>query len=490
MMSRNRLALALAVVLAGLIVAGAAVVVRAEYFAPKTVTAYFHTARALYPGDDVRVLGVKVGTVTDLQARATDVVLTLHVDRDVRIPADAKAVIVAPNLLAARYVQLTPAYSPPGAAMPDGAVIPVDRTAVPVEWDEVKTQLMRLATDLGPTSTLSTPAAARFINSAAAALGGNGDKLRQTLAQLSQVGRILADGSSNIVDIVKNLQTFVTALSASAPQIVSFGNRLATLTSVVNDSSSDLDGTLKNLSTAVVETQRFIEGSRNQTAEGLARLSNVTQTLVDKKTELENIVHLFPNVQANAYNGYNPDTGTRVSSVAIPNFSSGLQFICGAIGAVENVTAAETGKLCAQYLGPGLRVANPLSIGSGLFAQFNYLPVPINPYLKKSASLGNIIYSEPGLAPGGPGGSPSPPELPPAVSAYTGLGDVPPPAGYGQPPRPPGLYAPDHLPAAPSPALYPGAPIPPGPASLPQLLLPAEAPPAPAGPPAPGQRAP
>ena len=35
--------------------------------------------------------------------------------------------------------------------MGDGAVIPVDRTAVPVEWDEVKEQLMRLATELGPT---------------------------------------------------------------------------------------------------------------------------------------------------------------------------------------------------------------------------------------------------------------------------------------------------------------------------------------------------
>ena len=98
--------------------------------------------------------------------------------------------------------------------MRDGAVIPVERTAVPVEWDEVKTQLMRLATDLGPKSGVDT-SVGRFIDSAANALEGNGDKLRQTLSQLSGVGRILANGSGNIVDIIKNLQTFVTTLRDS-----------------------------------------------------------------------------------------------------------------------------------------------------------------------------------------------------------------------------------------------------------------------------------
>ena len=75
--------------------------------------------------------------------------------------------------------------------MTDGAVIPIERTAVPVEWDQVKEQLMRLATDLGPNSQVSTPSIARFIDSAANALGGNGDKLRQTLAELSGVGQSL-----------------------------------------------------------------------------------------------------------------------------------------------------------------------------------------------------------------------------------------------------------------------------------------------------------
>jgi virulence factor Mce-like protein len=472
MTARNRLTAATAVLLISLIVAGAAVIVGRAFFGPKTIIATFVTARGIYPGDDVRVLGVKVGTIKAIQAEPTQVKLTLSIDRDVPVPADAKAVIVAQNLVAARYVQLTPAYAG-GPAMGDTAVIPEERTKVPVEWDEVKTQLMRLATDLGPSSTTSTTSVARFIDSTAHALGGNGDKLRQTIAQLSQVGRIIADGGGNIVDIIKNLQTFVSALRDTAPQIASLQNRLAALTDVLNGGRSDLDAALANLSTAVGEVQRFIRGVRDPAAEQIARLADVTQNLVDHKLDIENILHVAPNAFANGYNIYNPDTGSAIGSFVFNNFSNPVHLFCNAIGALENVTASETGKLCAEYLGPALRLFN-----------FGYLPVPLNPYLAKSASPENIRYSEPGLAPGGAGPKPGPPEMPPAISAYTGQnGDVPPPAGYGQPPAVgPGPSAPDHLPATPSPALYPGAPIPLAPQSWQDMVLPAGPPPAPVDP--------
>ncbi len=216
--------------------------------------------------------------------------------------------IVAQNLVAARYVQLTPAYrNGGGPTMRDGAVIPSDRTAVPVEWDEVKTQLMRLATELGPKSDgVSGTSVSRFIDSAANALDGNGDKLRQTLAQLSGAARIFAEGSGNIVDIIKNLQIFVTALRDSKEQIVMFQNRLASLTSVVNDNRSDLDAALSDLSVALGEVQRFVAGSRNQTAEQIQRLGNVTQILVDNRMALENVLHITPNAIANYDNIYYP----------------------------------------------------------------------------------------------------------------------------------------------------------------------------------------
>ncbi|MDP9166768.1 MAG: MlaD family protein, partial [Actinomycetota bacterium] len=135
-----------AAVLVIALIGGGFLAIRAAFFAPKTITAFFTAATAIYPGDDVKVSGVKVGTIDGIEPQGTQTKITMVVDPGVPVPADAQAVIVAQNLIAARYVQLTPAYrSNRGPKMADGAVIPVDRTAVPVEWDEVKEQLNRLA---------------------------------------------------------------------------------------------------------------------------------------------------------------------------------------------------------------------------------------------------------------------------------------------------------------------------------------------------------
>jgi phospholipid/cholesterol/gamma-HCH transport system substrate-binding protein len=479
---RKRLAAATAVILAVVLLAGAVFLVRQVFFGPKTITAYFPTATAIYPGDEVRVSGVQVGSIDAIEPEGTQTKMTLKVDHGVPIPADAKAVIVAQNLVAARYVQLTPAYrNGNGPTMRDGAVISSDRTAVPIEWDEVKTQLMRLSTELGPKAGVDGTSVSRFVDSAANAMGGNGDKLRQTLTQLSGVARIFAEGSGNIVDIIKNLQIFVTALRDSKEQIVLFQNRLATLTSVLNDSRSDLDGALSNLSVAVGEVQRFVAGSRNQTSEQVRRLGNVLQVLVDNKMALENILHITPNAIANFNNIYYPNGGSVTGAFALVNFANPLTFVCGLIGGVANTTAPETAKLCAQYLGPALRLLN-----------VNNIPLPINAYLRPAVSPDRLIYTDPKLAPGaaGPGDAPEPR---PTVSAYTGQGDIPPPPGWNAPPGPPGLYTPDSdAPAIPSPPLYPGAPIPgppnvlsnvpAGPTTVEGMLLPPGPGPGPAGP--------
>jgi phospholipid/cholesterol/gamma-HCH transport system substrate-binding protein len=465
---RNKLKAGLAIALAGLVVFGTAVAVRNTFFRPTTITAYFPTATAIYPGDDVRVSGMKVGTIKAIQPQGTQAKLVMHVDRSVPIPADAKAVIVAQNLVAARYVQLTPAYRSSGPTMADGAVIPANRTAVPVEWDEIKDQLMRLAKDFGPNSKVSTPSVARFIDSAADALGGgNGDKLRQTLAQLSGVARIFANGSGNIVDIIKNLQTFVGVLRDSNVQLVQFNNRLASLTSVLDDNKSDLDAALTDLSSAVGEVQRFIAGSRDQTAEQIARLADLTQILVDNKMALKNILHVAPNALANGYNDYDPDVGNIRGGVGLQNLSNPTNALCAQIGGLENATATESGKLCGLYLSPAFKIANPLT-----YFNFNYLPLPVNPILAPAFDPKNVVYTEQRLAPGGEGPKPTAPELPPSVSAYAGLpGDTP---DWPPPPPPPGRIPEAAMPEPP-PASVPPEP-PPAPANVPDMLLPAERP--------------
>ena len=192
---------------------------------------------------------------------------------------------------------------------------------------------------------------------------------------------------------------------------------------MINDSSSDLDGAIANLSVAIGEVKRFIAETRDPTSEQIQRLGNVTQILVDNKTALENVLHISPTAFANGYNIYNPDTGDFGGGFTLPNFSSPAEFVCGSIAAIENVTAAESGKLCAQYLGPALRLLN-----------FNYIPIPTNPYLMRSANPQQHRLRR-SVAGTGRSGSGASAEDAPAISAYTGLNnDVGAPENYGQPP--------------------------------------------------------
>jgi virulence factor Mce-like protein len=421
-------------------------------FRPKTITANFVAATGIYPGDDVRVAGVKVGTITSIEPQGASVRVTLTVSHSVPIPADAKAVLVAQNLVSSRYIQLAPAYASDGPIMPDNAVIPINRTAVPVEWDDVKKQLTRLATDLGPKNGTQGTSVSQFIDSAAAAMTGNGDKLREALAELARAGRTLADGSDDMANIIANLQVFVSALRGSNEQIVQFQDHMATLTSVVDDNRSDLDSMVTSLTVAVNDVQRFVAGTRDKTAHQLAGLRDVTDNLVKHQLDLQNILHVAPNALANQMNMYNPETGAAVGAFVFNNMSNPVSFICSTIGAIENTTAPETAKLCSQYLGPALKTLN-----------FNYLPFPMAPFLTPSPSPDRIIYSEPGLAPGGAGPKPEVPQMPPAISAYNGA-------------------ATDVLPVVPAPSIGPLLPVTapenqPAPApSLKSLLLPAESP--------------
>jgi virulence factor Mce-like protein len=434
-----------------LLMASSGWLINTTVLAPKTITAYFSHVSAIYAGDEVRVAGVEVGIIDAIDPQGTRSKVTLHIDRDVPVPSNADAIIVAPNLVSARYIQLVAPSSPSTDVIADGALIPLERTAVPVDWDEVKQQLMRLASDLGPHNDSSTTSAARFIDSTARAMNGNGEKLRQTLAQLSGVGRILAEGSGDIAETLKNLHIFVSALKNSHVQIVQFQDRFATLTSTLDNSRSELDAALTNLSSVVGEINAFIADNRDRTSEQLQRLTNVTQTLVDHRKDLEQILHVAPHALANTTNMFDPQLGSGTGSFVLSNLSNPVQFICSSVAAVENITAAETAKLCAQYLGPALAATN-----------FNSLPFPINPFLAKTPPPQDLIYTEPHLMPGGAGPDPGPPEIPPAMSAYT-----PAPAPDG-PPSLPAMLLPAEQPAT----LDPAVPAPPPPTDQPGTAAP------------------
>ena len=113
--------------------------------ATTTVVAYFADALAVYPGDRVQIMGVKVGNVTSVEPAGDKMKVTLNFDSKYRVPADATASVLNPTVVASRVIQLSPPYTG-GPALADNAVIPLERTQSPVEWDDIRNQLDKLVT--------------------------------------------------------------------------------------------------------------------------------------------------------------------------------------------------------------------------------------------------------------------------------------------------------------------------------------------------------
>lgn len=74
------------------------------------VTARFLKVGGLEPGSDVRISGVKVGTITsrELDAGSFEAVVRMVLDPAVRLPVDTEAVITGEGLLGGKYLRLIP----------------------------------------------------------------------------------------------------------------------------------------------------------------------------------------------------------------------------------------------------------------------------------------------------------------------------------------------------------------------------------------------
>jgi phospholipid/cholesterol/gamma-HCH transport system substrate-binding protein len=352
--------------------------------AGQKLTAYFTSAVGLYPGDEVRVVGVPVGKIDAIEPRASDVKITMTIDGDVKVPADAKALIIAPNLVAARFIQLTPAWTS-GPELGDGASISADRTAVPVEWDEVKEQLTQLSSQLGPQAGSVQGPLGSFVNQAADTFDGNGDSFRQALRELSQTAGRLGDSRVDLFGTIRNLQVLINALSNSNEQIVQFANHVASVSQVLADSSQGLDDTLGTLNQALSDVRGLLSENNDKLIAQIQNLADFTQIITDQSDDVEQVLHITPNGLANFYNIYNPAQGTVGGVLSLPNFANPVQFICGgtfdAGASTDNYKRAE---ICRQRMGPVLKRIT-----------MNYPPVLFHPINSITAYKGQIIYDTP-----------------------------------------------------------------------------------------------
>jgi phospholipid/cholesterol/gamma-HCH transport system substrate-binding protein len=318
-----------AAVVALIVVVATAYVAIDGPWSKKSATARFSAVVQLYPGDQVRVLGVPVGTVRSVTPEMASTRVDFVYEADAPVPADASAVIIAPSLVAGRYLELTPARVA-GPRLADGAVIPETRTAVPVEFDELKQQLDELTQALGPNGINSGGALNRAIDTAAANMSGNGQTLNDAVANLARATGALSEGRNDLFGTVRNLATVVAALRQADSEVTPFTKQLASVSDVLASSSGDTRRMLDTLDSSVQQIGNFIGEHHKQLGTSLDGVADVVRTVADNRQALADLMQKLPHVIADFSNIYDPMTGSMTGALAATQFQDFPSSLCWA----------------------------------------------------------------------------------------------------------------------------------------------------------------
>lgn len=388
MSSRDNTRIGLAAMLLATLVVAVVVLVHSSGLAHRnTVVAYFANSNGIFPGDEVRILGVAVGKIESIEPQLHQVKITFWYDDKYPVPADANAVILSPAIVTARVIQLSPAYTG-GPELPNNAVIPEERTAVPVEWDDLRAQLERLSDMVQPAEPGGVSTLGSVVHTTAANLRGQGATIRETIIALSQAISALGDHSSDAFSTIKNLSILVSALQDSGDLQRDLNANLAAVSGLLADDPYEVGNAVSALNAALGDVRSVVSENRETLGTTSDKLASVSQALTASLDDIKQMLHLAPNELQNLMNTYQPAQGTLGGAYAFNNFANPLAFLCGAIQAASRQGAEQSAKLCVQYLAPIVKNR-----------QYNFPPLGENLVVGAAARPNEVTYSEDWMRP-------------------------------------------------------------------------------------------
>lgn len=270
----------------------------------------------LYVGSQVSVLGVKVGEITGLNPQGTAVEVSFELDRGVRIPAEARAVVVAPTLVSDRRLELTPSYDS-GPALPPGHEIPLERTAVPVEIDQVLAGVQELSTALGPRGANRDGALNELLQAGSRTLEGNGDRLNAAIVELSRAVGTAAGSGDDLASTLNNLAQLTRALVASDAPVRRLAVTLRKVSKSLASQRGDLVGTVDGLAIAMTEIRSLVKESGPAITRNVAGILDVTRTVLKEEQALRETLNLAPVTLQNFIGTFDPQTSALTARIAL-----------------------------------------------------------------------------------------------------------------------------------------------------------------------------
>jgi phospholipid/cholesterol/gamma-HCH transport system substrate-binding protein len=364
-----RFAVACVVIVAGVIVA-----VEVTKGAPTfPINVVYSSAPGLFTGAAVDVLGVKVGTVTDVQNVGDKVDVTLAVDQGTQIPSSAFASLVAPQLLGSPDVDLNPGYTG-GPTLSAGATIPQDHTAVPVSTDELLKELQHTLNAINP------HAVGNLVTNLATDLDGQGTNLNKLIGSAAGTVQLLATKGNDLGQLNGTLAQLTGTLDTDTSQIEQLVQQYDTVSTTVAQHSGQLSDAITQLAGASSGLVSLLVPNLQPLEADVGTVTTVGRTLDRNLSSVDEILQNGNSLFQGAARAYDPNYNwLNLNLAAAPGVTGA--YIAGLLrdrlaGICRRIVANHSTGLSAAVLATLNQCGNP---SSGFFDPLlNDIPTILN----------------------------------------------------------------------------------------------------------------
>lgn len=278
--------LAFAVLTVGLTVWIGARIVGVDRGDRYTLRATFDDVAGAREGDDVKLAGVAVGSITDIRVARGKAVVTFTVDDDVALPVDTAVAVRWRNLIGQRYLSLRPGQS--AELLGDGDEVTAAADAV--DLSALVDQLVPLASAVSPDDLN------RILTTVLEAFDGNAGTFDALLADLDAVLGSLADRDATIERLLADHAVLTDALAGRDAQIETMIANLAAISSTFAANDDLLDRALVELAAFAEGADGYLSRSADDFGSVLDDLAVLTGTAAGHVDGLEAALRNLPGV--------------------------------------------------------------------------------------------------------------------------------------------------------------------------------------------------
>jgi phospholipid/cholesterol/gamma-HCH transport system substrate-binding protein len=258
-------------------------------FAPTSeYKAEFVDATGVVKGDDVRVAGVKVGTVKDVSiVDRTRALVTFTVDDSTTVSKATQAAIRYRNLVGQRYISLSQGIGDSDELDP-GSTIPVSQTSPALDLTVLFNGFKPLFQALSPDdiNKLSYEVVQVF--------QGEGGTLEGLLAHTASVTNTLAQRDQVIGDLITNLNEVLDHLGDRDDQLSELITTFRTFVAGLKQDRGAILDSLDQISDLSVQTADLVSGIRAPFVEDIKQLRRFTENVNRNKDELDRALQVLP----------------------------------------------------------------------------------------------------------------------------------------------------------------------------------------------------